>query len=342
MERVRINHDCYNATRQEMKHLKTSNEKLVELYTKTLKVRLFEQKVWDLFSENLIPGTVHLYLGQEAVAAGVCCALEEDDWVQSTHRGHGHVIAKGADTRAAMAELLGKVTGSCKGKGGSMHITEFAAGVLGATGVVASGLPIAVGAALSAQMRGTKEVVACFFGDGASNNGTFGESLNMSSIWNLPLIWVVENNLYAMGTPIKIACPSKDIAIRADGYCIPSEVVDGNNAMEVYAVAARAVSRARNGDGPTLIECKTYRHKGHSRFDPAKYRPKEEEAEWMERDAVDIIQSIAIDNGALTEETADAIRTRLQKEMDEAGKYAKNFDYPRPEATLDDVFTVVS
>jgi pyruvate dehydrogenase E1 component alpha subunit len=167
MERVRINHDCHNVTRQEMKHVKTSNEKLVELYTKTLRVRLFEQKVWDLFSENLIPGTVHLYLGQEAVAAGVCCALEEDDWVQSTHRGHGHVIAKGADTRAAIAELLGKVTGSCKGKGGSMHITEFAAGVLGATGVVASGLPIAVGAAVPAQMRGTKGVVACFFGDGA-------------------------------------------------------------------------------------------------------------------------------------------------------------------------------
>ncbi|TFG13692.1 thiamine pyrophosphate-dependent dehydrogenase E1 component subunit alpha [Candidatus Thorarchaeota archaeon] len=322
--------------------MEASKETLVDLYKTTLRVRLFEEKVWDLFSQNLIPGTVHLYLGQEAVAAGVCCALREDDWVQSTHRGHGHVIAKGADTKAAMAELLGKVTGSCKGKGGSMHITEFSAGVLGATGVVASGLPIAVGAALSAQMRGTKEVVACFFGDGASNNGTFGESLNMSSIWNLPVIWVVENNLYAMGTPIKMACPSKDIAIRADGYCIPSEVVDGNNAVEVYEAVAKAVSRARNGNGPTLIECKTYRHKGHSRFDPAKYRPKEEEAEWLGRDAVEIIQAIAINNGALTEETAAEIRSHLQKEMDDAAEYAKVSEYPSPETALDDVFTVVS
>ncbi len=342
MEGVSSNHDCRDEMKLEMKHVNTSNEKLVELYTKTLKVRLFEQKVWDLFSENLIPGTVHLYLGQEAVAAGVCCALEEDDWVQSTHRGHGHIIAKGADTKAAMAELLGKVTGSCKGKGGSMHITEFSAGVLGATGVVSSGLPIAVGAALSAQMRGTEEVVACFFGDGASNNGTFGESLNMSSIWNLPVIWVVENNLYAMGTPIKIACPSKDIAIRANGYCIPSEVVDGNNAVEVYEATVKAVSRARNGEGPTLIECKTYRHKGHSRFDSAKYRPKEEEDEWLKRDAVEIIQSVAINNGALTEESAAAIRHQLQIEMNEAAEYAKDSDYPRPEVALDDVFTVVS
>ena len=281
---------------------------LVELYTRTLKIRLFEEKVWDLFGQNLVPGTLHLYLGQEAVAAGVTVAMKQSDWIQSTHRGHGHVIAKGADMKAALAELLGKASGSCKGKGGSIHITQFDVGVLGATGVVASGLPIAVGAGLSAKMRGTDEVVACFFGDGASNNGTFGESLNMSAIWQLPVIWVVENNLYAMGTPIRMMCPTQDLAARADGYCIPAVVVDGNNALEVYEAAVEAVERARTGGGPTLIECKTYRQRGHSRFDPAKYRPPEEVDEWLKRDAVEIIKKIALDEKALTEKEAEKIR----------------------------------
>jgi len=317
-------------------------KKLVDLYTRTLKVRLFESKVWDLFGQNLIPGTLHLYLGQEAVAAGVTAALKKTDWVQSTHRGHGHVVAKGADMKRAMAELLGKKTGSCKGKGGSMHITEFDVGILGATGVVASGLPIAVGAALSCKMRGTKDVVACFFGDGASNNGTFGESLNMSAIWKLPVIWVVENNLYAMGTPIAWTCPSENIAQRADGYCIPSKVVDGNNALEVYEATVEAVERARSGGGPTLIECKTYRMKGHSRFDPAKYRPKEEAEYWLSRDPVDIIRKIAIERGALTEKEADKIRKKLEKEVEEAAKFAIESEYPAPEEALEDVFLEVN
>jgi pyruvate dehydrogenase E1 component alpha subunit len=304
-------------------------------------VRIFEEKVWDIFGQNLIPGTLHLYLGQEAVAAGVACALKKSDWVQSTHRGHGHVIAKGADMNAAMAELLGKKTGSCKGKGGSMHITQFDVGVLGATGVVASGLPIAVGAALSAKMRGTDEVVVCFFGDGASNNGTFGESLNMSSIWQLPVIWVVENNLYAMGTDIRTTCPSTNIATRADGYCIPNTIVDGNNTLEVYEAASKAVQRARDGDGPSLIECKTYRMKGHSRFDPAKYRPKEEEEFWLSKDAVEIIKKIAIEQEALTKKEAQEIRERLQKQVDEAGQFAIDSEYPEPVEALDDVFMEV-
>ncbi len=286
-----------------------------------------------------MPGTVHLYLGQEAVAAGVAGALEESDWIQSTHRGHGHVIAKGADMKRAMAELLGRRTGSCKGKGGSMHITEFSAGVLGATGVVAAGLPIAVGAALSFKMRGTKEVVACFFGEGASNNGTFGESLNMSSIWQLPILWVVENNLYAMGTPIKLTCPSADISVRADGYCIPNAVVDGNNALRVYEAAHEAVKRAREGGGPTLIECKTYRHKGHSRFDTGKYRPEKEVEEWLKRDAVEIIRSTAVEEGALTESKADRIRKKLQKEVDDAARFALDSEAPDPAETYNDVFT---
>jgi TPP-dependent pyruvate/acetoin dehydrogenase alpha subunit len=313
-------------------------ETLVDLYTRTLKVRLFEEKVWELFGQNLVPGTLHLYLGQEAVAAGVTAALKETDWIQSTHRGHGHVVAKGADMNAAMAELLGKKTGSCKGKGGSMHITQFDVGVLGATGVVASGLPIAVGAALSAQMRKTDEVVACFFGDGASNNGTFGESLNMAAIWQLPLVWVVENNLYAMGTPIKLTCPSQNIADRGDAYCTPSVVVDGNNALEVYEAAVEAVKRAREGGGPSLIECKTYRMRGHSRFDQAKYRPQDEVDQWMARDAVEIIKKIALDKKALTEKRAESIRKKLQKAVDKAADFAIQSEHPAPEEALDDVF----
>lgn len=313
---------------------------LKELFTRTLKIRLFEEKVWNLFGENIVPGTLHLYLGQEAVAAGVTTALKKSDWIQSSHRGHGHVVAKGADMNAALAELLGKKTGSCKGKGGSMHITQFDVGVLGATGVVASGLPIAVGAALSCQMRKTDDVVACFFGDGASNNGTFGESLNMSAIWKLPLVWIVENNFYAMGTPISLTCPSSTVAQRAEAYCIPSKVVDGNNAVEVYEATIEAVKRAREGSGPTLIECQTYRMKGHSRFDPAKYRPQEEVDYWLseEKDAVNVIQKIAIEQGAITEKDADKIRTKLQKDVDKAGEFAKNSDFPEPEEALDDVY----
>jgi pyruvate dehydrogenase E1 component alpha subunit len=311
---------------------------LVDLFTRTLKVRLFEEKVWEIFGQNLVPGTLHLYLGQEAVAAGVTAALKETDWIQSTHRGHGHVVAKGADMNAAMAELLGKKTGSCKGKGGSMHITQFDVGVLGATGVVASGLPIAVGAALSAQMRKTDEVVACFFGDGASNNGTFGESLNMAAIWQLPLIWIVENNLYAMGTPIKLTCPSQNIADRGEAYCTPSVVVDGNNAVEVYEATVEAVKRARKGGGPSLIECKTYRMRGHSRFDPAKYRPQDEVDHWMGRDAVEIIKDIALEQKALTEKQAESIRKKLQKAVDKAGDFAIKSEHPAPEEALDDVF----
>jgi TPP-dependent pyruvate/acetoin dehydrogenase alpha subunit len=316
---------------------------LKELFTRTLKTRLFEEKVWDLFGENVVPGTLHLYLGQEGVAAGVTTALKDSDWIQSSHRGHGHVIAKGANMNAALAELLGKKTGSCKGKGGSMHITQFDVGILGATGVVASGLPIAVGAALSCQMRKTADVVVCFFGDGASNNGTFGESLNMSAIWKLPLVWIVENNFYAMGTPIKLTCPSSTVAQRAEGYCIPSQVVDGNNALEVYEATAEAVKRAREGGGPTLIECQTYRMKGHSRFDPAKYRPQEEADYWLseEKDAVNVIQKIAIDQGAITEKDAEKIRANLQKEVDRAGDFAKKSDFPEPEETLDDVYAEV-
>ncbi|MDH5441859.1 MAG: thiamine pyrophosphate-dependent dehydrogenase E1 component subunit alpha, partial [Candidatus Bathyarchaeota archaeon] len=246
-----------------------------------LEIRRFEEKVWDLFGRNLIPGTLHLYIGEEATAVGVCVNLRVDDYITSTHRGHGHCIAKEARLEPMMAELLGKKTGYCKGKGGSMHVADASVGILGATAVVGSGIPIAVGAGLSCKMRKTDQVVACFFGDGASNNGTFHESLNMAAIWKLPIVFVCENNLYAMGTRISNVTAIDNIAQRAIAYGMPGVTVDGNDAVAVFQAARGAVERARKGEGPTLLECQTYRHKGHSRFDPATYRPQEEVEEWM-------------------------------------------------------------
>ena len=317
-------------------------EELVHMYRKMLTIRRFEERVSLEYRDRAIPGVVHLYIGQEAVAVGVCTNLRVDDRIVSNHRGHGHCIAKGADLKRMMAEIYGKSTGYCKGKGGSMHITQFDVGVLGATGVVASGLPIAVGAALSAKMRKTNEVVACFSGDGASNNGTFGESLNMAAIWQLPLVWVVENNLYAMGTPITLTCPSQNIADRGEAYCTPSVVVDGNNALEVYEAAVEAVKRARSGGGPSLIECKTYRMRGHSRFDQAKYRPQDEVEHWMARDSVEIIKEIVLEKKALTAKQAENIRKTLQKAVDKAADFAIKSEHPAPEEALDDVFMEVA
>ncbi|MDH5532610.1 MAG: thiamine pyrophosphate-dependent dehydrogenase E1 component subunit alpha, partial [Candidatus Bathyarchaeota archaeon] len=236
---------------------------MIEVYRKMLEIRRFEEKVYDLYGENLVPGTIHLYAGQEAVAAGVCANLRSDDYITSTHRGHGHCIAKGAQLKRVMAEILGKKTGYCSGKGGSMHIADFSIGMLGATAVVGAGLPIAAGAGLSIRLRKTDQVVACFFGEGASNQGTFHEGINMAAIWKLPVLFVCENNLYAMGTRQSIVMAIENVADRATAYGIPGVVVDGNDVMAVYEAAREAVERARSGKGPTLMECKTYRHKGH-------------------------------------------------------------------------------
>ena len=224
-----------------------------------------------------------------------------------------------------------------------MHTTYLETGVLFSTAIVGGNIPIATGVGLAIKLRNEQKVVVCFFGDGASNNGTFGESLNMSAIWKLPLIWVVENNLYAMGTPIKMMCPSANIAQRADGYCIPNIVVDGNNALEVYEATVEAVKRARAGEGPTLIECQTYRMRGHSRFDPAKYRPEDEAKHWLseERDAVRIIKEIAIEQGALTEKDVEKIETKISKDVEKAAQFAKKSEYPKPEDALNDVFAEV-
>lgn len=303
-----------------------------------LEIRFFEEKVFDLYAQNLVPGTIHLYLGEEAVAVGVCSLLRKDDYITSTHRGHGHCIAKGAELKRTMAEILGKKTGYCKGKGGSMHIADFKIGMLGATAVVGAGLPIAVGAGLSAKLRKTDQVVACFFGEGASNQGTFHESINMASIWKLPVIFVCENNLYAMGTRQSTVMAIENVADRAVAYGIPGVVVDGNDVLAVYEATEKAVERARKGEGPTLIECKTYRHKGHSRVDPAKYRPKEEVEEWLAKDPIKRFKEKLLQTNTLTESEIQQIEKEVSDEIEEAVKFAMESPYPAPEEALEDVY----
>lgn len=316
-------------------------ESIVKMYRKMLEIRFFEEKVFGLYGQNLVPGTIHLYAGEEAVAVGVCNALSKDDYITSTHRGHGHCIAKGADLKRTMAEILGKKTGYCKGKGGSMHIADFSIGMLGATAVVGAGLPIAVGAGLSARLRKTGQVVACFFGEGASNQGTFHESINMASAWKLPVIFVCENNLYAMGTRQSRIMNIESIADRAVSYGIPGVSVDGNDVLAVYEAACVAVERARRGEGPTLIECKTYRQKGHSRVDPAKYRPQEEVEGWLRRDPIKRLRHNLIQTVISTEAELQEIEKEVSSEIEDAVKFAVESTFPAPEEALEDVYAQI-
>jgi pyruvate dehydrogenase E1 component alpha subunit len=312
--------------------------KAVEIYHKMLEIRLFEEKVFELYGQNLVPGTIHLYAGEEAVAVGVCANLRRDDYVVSTHRGHGHCIAKGARLDKTMAEILGKKTGYCKGKGGSMHIADFGVGMLGATAVVGAGIPIATGAGLSIKLRGTDQTVACFFGDGASNQGTFHEGINMAAVWKLPVLFVCENNLYAMGTRQTRVMQIRDVADRAASYGIPGVSVDGNDVVAVYDAAQRAVERARRGEGPTLLECKTYRQKGHSRWDPATYRPKEEVAEWLERDPVRRFRKKLLEDRYLSEAEVAKMEKETADAVDAAVQFALDSPNPAAEEALEDVY----
>jgi pyruvate dehydrogenase E1 component alpha subunit len=315
-----------------------NRELLGHMLQKMSEIRFFEEKVFDLYGQNLVPGTIHLYAGEEAVAVGVCSALRKDDFITSTHRGHGHCIAKGADLKRTMAEILGRETGYCKGKGGSMHIADFSVGMLGATAVVGAGLPIAVGAGLSAKLRNTDQVVACFFGEGASNQGTFHESLNMAAAWSLPVIFVCENNLYAMGTRQSRIMKIANIADRASGYGMPGVTIDGNDVLTVYRTTRKAVERARKGEGPTLIECKTYRHKGHSRVDPAKYRAKEEVEEWLNKDPIKRLKDKTLQDHIFTEHEIGKIEREAMAKVEEAVKFAVESPYPAPEEALEDVY----
>lgn len=311
---------------------------LLEMYRQMLTIRFFEEKVFELYGQNLVPGTIHLYAGQEAVAVGVCANLRKDDYITSTHRGHGHCIAKGARLDKTMAEILGRKTGYCKGKGGSMHIADFSIGMLGATAVVGAGIPIAVGAGLSIKLRGTGQIVACFFGDGASNQGTFHEGLNLAAVWGLPVLFVCENNLYAMGTRQSRVMMIEDIADRAASYGIPGVSVDGNDVLTVHHAVEEALERARAGGGPSLIECKTYRQKGHSRFDPAAYRPRDEVETWLKRDPIVRLRTRLFDMDVLTEAKDREIVQNARTAVDEATKFALESPFPDPNEALEDVY----
>ncbi len=314
------------------------NSKLLDMYRQMLTIRFFEEKVFELYGQNLVPGTIHLYAGEEAIAVGVCANLRKDDYITSTHRGHGHCIAKGARLDKTMAEILGRKTGYCKGKGGSMHIADFSVGMLGATAVVGAGIPIATGAGLSIKLRGTDQIAVCFFGDGASNQGTFHEGINLAAVWHLPVVFVCENNLYAMGTRQTRVMLIDNIADRAAGYGIPGVVVDGNDVLAVFEAAHVAVERARQGKGPTLMECKTYRLRGHSRFDPAAYRPKDEVNEWLNKDAIARFQAKLLEMGIITEVEVQRTVEKARYDVEEATKFALESPFPEPAEALEDVY----
>ena len=313
-----------------------SNEKMIELYIGMLKIRRFEEKVSELFSKGLIPGFVHLYIGEEAVAVGVCANLTKNDYITSTHRGHGHCIAKGADLKRMMAELFGKKTGCCKGKGGSMHIADYSSGILGANAIVGANIPIATGAAFAAKSKGTNNVSVSFFGDGASNTGAFHEGINIAAAWKLPVIFVCENNLYAISTRTTRSTAITNIAARAASYGIPGVIVDGMDVMAVYEAARRAVERARKGRGPTLIECKTYRFYGSFEGDPQRYRPKSEKEEWLTKDPLNVGEKL-VNMGVLTDAGLQKIDQEVKSAVEEAVKYAKESPYPEPEEVTKDL-----
>ncbi len=314
-------------------------EKLVNMYRTMVRIRRFEERVAQEFAAGNIPGNIHLYIGEEAVAAGAISNLREDDYILSTHRGHGHLIAKGGQTDRMMAELFSKKTGYCHGRGGSMHIANPNIGILGAMGIVGAGVPIATGAALSARMRGTDQVAMCFFGDGASTSGRFHEAINLGAVWKLPVIYVCENNLWAVSVSTSLALPIRDIADRAVGYGIPGIVVDGMDVLAVHDVAARAVVRARKGEGPTLIEAKTYRFRGHFEGDQGAYRPKEEVAEWLKRDPISNYKDELVKMMVLMEKEAKEIDQEMLEEMDRAVKFAVESPFPEPEEALENVFS---
>ena len=310
---------------------------LMGLYVLMYKIRCFEQEAVKLFRSRELPGWLHSYIGEEAVAVGVCICLNRDDYITSTHRGHGHCIAKGTNLKSMMAELYGKGTGVCKGKGGSMHIADFSIGILGANGIVGGGIPIATGAALASQYLENGRVAVCFFGDGASNQGCFHESLNLASLWNLPVVYICENNLYAETTPQADHQPIKDIAGRAKSYNMPGVIVDGNDVLAVYEEANKAIERARNGDGPILIECKTYRHRGHWEGDPEVYRTKEEIKEWKKKDPLKF-KGYLLENRISQSEEIFALEKNVEGEVKDAIRYARASLPPKPESALEDLY----
>ncbi len=314
--------------------------KQVHMLRTMMLIREFDERAIRLRVAGQIYGAVHPYVGQEGVAVGVCSTLTTSDRVTSTHRGHGHCIAKGADIRRMMAELFGRVDGYCKGRGGSMHIADFAVGMLGANGIVGGGLPIACGAALAAQLEGKGTVTVCFFGDGAAAEGEFHEALNIASLWKLPIVFACENNQYAANNAVAVQHPRVDIADHAHAYAMPGVIVDGNDVLEVYAASGAAVARARRGEGPTLLECKTYRWHFHAMRAavPAETRPLDEIAIWKARDPIARLEAHLVDGGMLTAVAVATLRERVRADLDEAVAFAEASPFPDPKHLLVDMF----
>lgn len=326
-----------------MEHQDIPVDVILDIYTRIMRIRRFEEEVGKLFKQGQLPGFVHLYIGEEAVGAGVCTALTDEDTIVSTHRGHGHVIAKGGDINKMMAELFGKATGYCKGKGGSMHIADFEIGMMGACGIVGGGIPIAVGAGLSAYYTGSDRVSVCFFGDGASNEGSFHESLNLASTLKLPVIFVCENNQYGEFTPAVNAMNITHIADRAKGYGIPGVIADGTDALEMYRVTKQAVEHARKGNGPTLIEAKTHRRGGHAEGEEAflagqQYRTKEELSDMQAKDPLHLLHTYVTENGIIPVNQLETLDEEITLSVQEAVEFARNSPDPEIESIYEDLW----
>jgi acetoin:2,6-dichlorophenolindophenol oxidoreductase subunit alpha len=317
-----------------------SDETLLDLHRRMVRIRIFEETAGKLMEDGKIPGALHLYVGQEAVAAGVMAHLSDEDWITSTHRGHGHLIAKGGEFDRMFAELYGKATGYCKGKGGSMHICNMELGMLGANGIVGGGPPIAVGAAFSNKFRKTRNVACTFFGDGASNEGAFHEAANMAGLFKLPVIFVCENNGFGEYTPQANHQAIVDVADRAAGYGMPGVVVDGMDVVAVYEAAGEAIERARRGEGPTLLECKTYRFYDHVgvRGMGLSYRTDEEVAKWKKRDPIKLLESLLAKQKILSAKAAKAVHDEVTQEVKDAVTFAEQSPFPDPSALLEDVY----
>jgi len=321
------------------KKTRLSDEEKVRLLRTMITIRHFELAVQEHYMNTNIRGFAHMYLGEEATGVGVCAALKNSDCIVSSHRGHGHCIAKGADIKKLMAELFGKSTGYCRGRGGSMHMFSKELGILGTSGIVGGGLPLAVGAALHAKMRKSNQVIICFFGDGAANQGTFHESINLAAVHGLPVVFVCENNLYATETPVTLVTLTKDFADRAAGYGIPGVKVDGNSLLKVYETTRAAVERARSGEGPTLLECKTYRTCGHYiGHGETGYRSKEEVELWRKRDPIERFSKYLIEHGILDRKSVARIEEEVESEVKEAVRFALESPYPDKAEVLKDVF----
>jgi len=321
--------------------MEPDKQTLLLMYRNMLRIRHFEERLAEESAQGSIPGLLHLYVGEEAVAVGACTALRKDDYITSTHRGHGHCIAKGGELRRMMAELFAKETGYCKGRGGSMHIAAPEIGIVGCSGIAGAGIPIAAGVGLSIKMRKTDQVCVSFFGDGASNTGAFHEGMNLAAVWKLPVVYVIENNQYAISMPATRATSIKTFTDRAAGYGMRSAMADGMDVLSVYGAVSDAVSKARRGEGATMVECKTYRYRGHHEGDPKKgelYRTRQEMDQWEKQDSIQMLGTRMVKEKKATQAELDAIVQETIKEINDAVEFAKQSPSPRPEDVALNVF----